>query len=227
LRDGSGERTVYLRHDIDLHLYEVERMALIEAKRSISATYYVLLTQHYNPMSVFNRGILRRLVDLGHEIGLHYDLTSYPQDSMAARRHLDWEAGLLASLTGQRIYTISMHQPYLGTPDPFRQLDQYVHPHDERFQQDLLYVSDSCRAWRDEKLLSCFSAQAARRVQLLTHPELWLDPGHPDRLDYLNQVVAPNVLYESQSYLDAEVHRIWSTHPGAHLHDEREANARS
>jgi hypothetical protein len=222
LRCDSGQRVVYMRHDIDFHLTDVDQMAAIESERNISSTYYVLLTQHYNPMSAYNRRILRRLADLGHEIGLHYDLMTYPQDLEAAQRHLDWEASMLASVTGSPVRSISMHQPFLGTPDPFRQLDQYVHPHDERCQQDLLYVSDSCRAWRDESLLACFSSDPPRRVQLLIHPELWQDAGYQNRLRYLEHVVTPHVHSEARQFLEEKARHIWSTHPGAHLHDERE-----
>ena len=222
LRHDSGRRVVYLRHDIDFHLSGALRMAEIESERKISATYFVLLTQHYNPMSAYNRRILQQLGDLGQEIGLHYDLSTYPQDPVAARRHLDWEVSVLSVVTGKMVRTISMHEPFLGVPDPFRQLEEYVHPHDERFQKDLLYVSDSCRAWRDEKLLTCFSFDSPRRVQILTHPELWLDGSYRDRLKYLECVVTPNVFSETRSFLENNARHIWSTHPGSILHDARE-----
>src|SRR5205823_13518388 len=78
-------RSVYLRHDIDLHLPGVERMAEVEAVLGARSTYFVLLTQHYNPPYPEHLAILRQIRDLGHEIARHYDLTRYPQDDAGAR----------------------------------------------------------------------------------------------------------------------------------------------
>src|SRR5205823_7026515 len=110
-------RSVYLRHDIDLHLPGVERMAEVEAVLGARSTYFVLLTQHYNPLYPENLAILRQIRDLGHEIGLHYDLTTYPQDDAGAREHLAWEARLLSSIVDAPVRCITMHQPYEGRDD--------------------------------------------------------------------------------------------------------------
>ena len=95
MRENSGaDKFVYLRHDIDFHIYDSDEMAKLESSLGISATYYVLLTQHYNPLNNDNKKILRKIRDLGHEIGLHYDLQTYPQDPTEARHPQGGRAGL-------------------------------------------------------------------------------------------------------------------------------------
>ncbi len=42
--------TIYLRHDIDMHITGIERVAEIELEYGVKSTYLILLTQHYNPM---------------------------------------------------------------------------------------------------------------------------------------------------------------------------------
>src|SRR4051812_47163029 len=70
----AGERTLYLRHDVDIHIEGIDAVAEAEAEVGAAATYFVPLTLHFNPAYPPNRDVLRRLVALGHRIGLHYDL---------------------------------------------------------------------------------------------------------------------------------------------------------
>jgi hypothetical protein len=74
---GTGEArnlpgTVVLRHDVDHNLDYAIRLAEWEAERGYRATYYVLPTAWYwwERSTVPN---LRRLVSLGHEVGIHND----------------------------------------------------------------------------------------------------------------------------------------------------------
>jgi len=218
---------VYLRHDVDYFPAPSLPMAEAEAELGCTATYYFLLTGLYNLHEAENLRVLRRLTELGHEIGLHYDLETYPPEPQAAREQLDFEARVLARLSGQPVRTITMHLPFKGTPDPFRLSDAYVHPHDPRWQEDLLYVSDSCRAWRDENLLRCFSAAAPRRLLLLAHPELWMDGGVEDRLTYVQQVVHPAAREPWRRLFEEVVPEIYRIHPAPRLHDDRVRAGRS
>ena len=210
---NSGEFAVFLRHDIDLHILGLEDMAKIEAKRGIHATYYVPLTLHFNPLYPDNQETLRKVQDLGHEIGLHYDMITYPTGPTAAMAHLDWEASILTKIVGRRIRTICMHQPHQGHADPFKDIDEFCHPHNPRYQEGTLYVSDSCRTWRDKSLLTCFADSRPKRLQLTIHPELWLDGTITDGLDYLERVLMKRGLRQHHDYFDQKVRQVWLTHP--------------
>lgn len=220
---GGAGRSAYLRHDVDLHVPGIERMAEVEAALGARSTWLVLLTQHYNPMHPDNRSVLRHLSRLGHEVGLHYDLTTYPVDDTAAREHLQWEVSLVSRIVGAPVRCISMHQPYEGRDDVFRSASGYVHPHDPAHGDDLVYVSDSCRAWRDESLLDSLRPDGPRRLLLLTHPELWLDGSVTDRTTYLETVLRPNATAQQVDFVDRTVRGVWARHPGPPLHDARES----
>ena len=116
--DALEAKVAYLRHDIDLHLNGVEALARLEAESDVAATYFVPLTLHFNPLCPANRRVLDAILEAGHEIGLHYDLETYPRARDAARDHLDWEASLLGALTGRPVRTICLHNPHKGEPDP-------------------------------------------------------------------------------------------------------------
>ena len=213
---------VYIRHDIDLHILGIDKIAEIENFNGVSSTFYVLLTQHYNILQPENQHILRKIIKLGHEIGLHYDLETYPIRSIESKERLNWESEFLEKIIGARVRTISMHQPHREKADPFLTINEYVNPHDPRYQKDLLYVSDSCRAWRDETLLTCFGPNPPRRLLLSTHPELWLDGTIEDRIAYLDKIVVKNGTQQYLNFFDKIVRKIWLTHPATKLHDKRE-----
>ena len=220
-------KVAYLRHDIDLHLTQVDIVARAEAECDVIATYYVLLTQHFNLFYPENRRTLRAIQALGHEIGLHYDLQTYPSDPKEAQDHLAWEADLLSQITGVPVNTIAMHQPFTGQADPFRQLIVYINAQYPCYTRDVTYISDSCRAWRDETLLTCFGSNPPRRLMLNTHPELWLDGTVDDRMTYLEDVVMRNGVQPHRDFFDQAVRRVWVEHIGPRLHDERECHRTS
>ena len=212
---------VYLRHDIDFSLTAALPMAEKEAELGCSATYFVLISSIYNVFSNESSQAILELSQLGHEIGLHYDLRLFPTDPNEAEVELRYQADILQRLSGQPIESIVMHNPCLGGNDWFKTCDDFVHPHDTRYQSGLLYVSDSCRAWRDENLLSCFSSNPPKRLLLLTHPELWIDGAVTDRLEYIRKVLVPHVTEKDKRYFLESVASVWKNHTGPIQHDKR------
>ena len=75
--EGHSPRLVVLRHDTDSDIDGAVRFAEWEAARGYRATYFVLHTDWYyrggvdGPPSRYVLRALRRIRDLGHEIGLH------------------------------------------------------------------------------------------------------------------------------------------------------------
>ena len=64
-----------LRHDVDFSPEAACRMAQLEANLDIKATYFILLSPpYYNLLSEKYVDFPRRLIEMGHEIGLHYDV---------------------------------------------------------------------------------------------------------------------------------------------------------
>jgi hypothetical protein len=70
---GTGD--LALRHDVDVRLDSALELARLEHERGLRATYFLLHTAPYwNDAELVPR--LRRLVELGHEIGFHNDLVT-------------------------------------------------------------------------------------------------------------------------------------------------------
>jgi hypothetical protein len=204
-------RALYLRHDVDLHITGIDQIGRIEAEFGACATYFIPLTMPFNPFYPSNAAILRELVAMGHRLGLHYDLTEYPEGELDARKRLDRDAAALGEISGVMPRTICLHNPSVQGEDRFRVVDGYINPHDPRYADGLLYISDSCRAWRDEELLRCFGANPPQRLLLNTHPELWLGGLDEDRETFLEGTLLENALEQPRAYLD-EVRSGWETH---------------
>lgn len=63
--------SVLLRHDVDRKPRKALVMAQIETDYGLRSTYYIRAIQ-----SCFDKNVLKALVDLGHEVGYHYETLS-------------------------------------------------------------------------------------------------------------------------------------------------------
>lgn len=213
---NSQPTTVFLRHDVDFSLELVLPMAEVEHRLGAAACYYVLLSGPYNPCSSASVNAMKQLRAMGHEIGLHYDLSLYPDDPVLARKRLDSEVAFLQELSGGEVSTIVMHEPSRGHDDFFLDVPGYINPtHFQKNNPDLLYVSDSCRAWRDLSLRDFLEGASAKSCLMLnTHPESWLAERPQHRLTYLEKTLLPRVLEPTQRYFLGSVRNAWQTHVG-------------
>lgn len=183
-------RSAYIRHDIDLHIERISEIATIEYNLGVRATYYILLTGPYNPFFIENLNELKKIVSMGHEIGLHYDLVSWPDDIQSSTRRLDFEIALLSDAIGTQVNTIVRHQPSLGGGDPFKNSKKYINPHDDSFLNEIKYLSDSCRICPEDNFLQAIK-HLPNFLHINTHPELWLNPEIDDPMTYLKLQVLP------------------------------------
>jgi hypothetical protein len=179
-----------LRHDVDYSPRAALRLAEQEAERGVRATYFLLAgTGYYNLLAPEHAHVARTLVELGHEVGLHYDVNSFaPFEREAWPRLLRAQAALLSELAGAPVVSMAMHQPALNGDDPFRGMDLgLVNAYDGRFTRDTTYVSDSCRAWRNSGWEMLTSGVFPPRLHLCLHPINW-SPVDRDRMTIFRDV---------------------------------------
>jgi len=74
------KKTVFIRHDIDHSPFVSLEMAKIEASFGLLGSYYMLTTDNDDIKKIWKEDTvnalkaLKEIQDLGHEVGLHYDL---------------------------------------------------------------------------------------------------------------------------------------------------------
>ena len=172
-------RCVILRHDIDNSLSQAVRLAEIEAAEGVHSTWFVLLrTDFYNPASAVSQRQLRRIRELGHELGLHFDEMAYPQEgasctagSSSTEELIRHEAGILSDVCGCPITTVSMHRPSRATLEADLKIPGMVNSYGQTFFHDFKYLSDSRRRWR-EPVKEIIRAGTYDRLHILT-PAFW------------------------------------------------------
>jgi len=151
--------TVILRHDVDLSLDAALRLAELEANVGAAATYFLMTrSEFYNLDSQSGEDAVDRLRRLGHRVGLH----------------AVW--------------------PYVDRDDRFDPVLAWHNPDPEYMREPVeglvnvmeapwvdVYRSDSNQHWRQGCPHEELAAGAFERLQLLTHPEIWVYPGETMR----------------------------------------------
>jgi hypothetical protein len=144
-----------LRHDVDLSLEAAVGIAELEAEAGAQATYFVMFrSEFYNLASPAGERALERLRELGHRVGLH---AIWPQVELDERFDP----------------VVAWHNPepaYMREP-----IDGVVNAMASPWAD--VYRSDSNQQWRRGCPHEELAAGSFERLQLLTHPEIWVYPG--------------------------------------------------
>lgn len=189
------EYPVIIRHDVDMDLQDAVKLARLEKQEDIKATYFVLLSsEYYNLLAGKNLKSVREILNLGHEIGLHFDITAY--DANLAINEiggvLKKEILLLESILDIKVKSISWHIPRSDLLDIHLDfLDEMGiwNAYDPYFYSGYKYVSDSMMRWR-EPVEEYIEKKEYKKLQILTHP-IW----YKDVQDMTDE----EILYESRN----------------------------
>ena len=147
--------TILLRHDVDLSLDAALRMAELETEAGAAATYFLMTrSEFYNLDSESGVSAVEWLRSLGHQVGLH-----------AVWPHVDRDGRFDPALAWHNPDAEYMREPVEGLVNVM-----------EAPWADV-YRSDSNQHWREGCPHEELRAGAFERLQLLTHPEIWVYPG--------------------------------------------------
>lgn len=172
------------RHDLDFSLNRALKLAKIEHEEGVKATYFVNLhSTFYNLAEKSQHQIIKEVLSLGHDLGLHLDLDFFDVESESAldRLVID-EANYLEKLFDQRPVAVSFHNP-----EAFHlacDADKYsglVNCYSKRFQKEVAYCSDSNGYWRFRRLFEVLEQKKDTYLQVLTHPGWWQEISMPAR----------------------------------------------
>jgi hypothetical protein len=169
-------RYIALRHDIDFAPNHSLEMAQLEHDVGIKSTFFVLVDgQFYDPLETEIIRQIRAIHSLGHEIGLHFAVSSSVDVDIA--KEVAFRLKILSAIADTTVRSYSQHDPVNAgfvrvslPPDHHECVDvsQVIREH------ELLYVSDSAMMWRRHTFHSALDEQ--RNLCLLAHPHSWLHP---------------------------------------------------
>lgn len=172
LASARSSPACLLRHDVDASTDFAVRMAELEAARGVRSTYFVMVRSAlYNLLSRQGCADVRRLVDFGHDVGLHFD-ASHPAaiQSGSVPRQISREIEWLSSVSGRPVTAFSLHQP--SDELLTQRLDVPGAVNAYALGEEFVYVSDSNRDWRGRDVLALIAE--GKPLQILAHPMWWI-----------------------------------------------------
>lgn len=179
-----GTRFILWRHDCDFSLNRALALAKIEAQVGVHATYF--LNPHCEFYNLFEKSqytVVKEILALGHDIGLHFDAAFYDIASeQTLSTHVRNEADLLHSLFGIAPSAFSFHNPVASHLSC--EAEEYgglTNCYSRRFKADVPYCSDSNGYWRFRRLPDVLEQAVDPCLQVLTHPDWWQSTAMPPR----------------------------------------------
>ena len=190
-REIAGPRVI-LRHDIDISPREALKMAKLEHARDEHATYFVMLSSSfYNLLNRENEDSILHIAALGHEVGLHFDVTKYRDISdTELEQAILREISLLSHIMGTQIKSLSWHIPredMIGRHLDFLERENILNAYDPEFFTEYKYCSDSMMRWRDP-LTQYIDCTIYPKLQVLTHPIWYSDTEKQQNVAILKSV---------------------------------------
>jgi len=171
--DGPvDDRTLLLRHDVDWSPRKAVRLARMERRAGFSATFFFMTSSpFYNARDRYCRDAIDRILDLGHEVGLHFSTHQYWDERSSAdavESRVAEERRLLEDVAAEDASVVSFHNP----PEWVlrESFSGFTSTYEPRFFDRIEYRADSNQRWRDEHP---FEAGVPGPLQVLTHPVLW------------------------------------------------------
>ncbi len=170
----EGENCFLLRHDVDLSLQLALDLAKIENEENVNATFFILTScRTYNCLSNPSKILIRQIQDLGHEIGLHFDPSIYPDGNL--EKEMKFEAQVLERIIGEKITSISLHNPSVHNQWP--EFEGYFNAYDKKIFGNDRYLSDSRMDFRGKNPFEFIKNVKDRPIQVLTHPMHYTENG--------------------------------------------------
>ena len=144
------KKFILWRHDVDYSLNRSLRLAEIENKLNLKATYFINLhSEFYNIFEKSQFEIIREIIKLGHDIGLHLD---FDFCSIKNKTHLNKiiknEISILNNLLNIIPSAFSIHNPNeysLRFDDEI--YSGIVNSYSKRLKNEVAYCSDSNGYW--------------------------------------------------------------------------------
>ncbi|WLR50586.1 hypothetical protein LC040_15165 [Bacillus tianshenii] len=168
------------RHDVDIELPAVKKMAKIEYEEGIKSTYFFMTNSwFYNIFSIEGRETINLVKRLGHRVGLHCDLEVIRDKKVKNDYVIDKvekDFSLLSVMYPDTFdKVVSFHNPpssILG-----KNYKGFYSTYNESFFKEIKYLSDSNRIWREGSPESWFNIDSNSKLSILLHPIIWAYPG--------------------------------------------------
>ena len=175
---NNGTPILFLRHDIKLSLGKALRMAEIEHEHNLCATYMV---RSDSPLYSLDgrqaRLFLLDLVQMGHEVGLHFDLAHETGQSSSYLRLVETEIRAacerIEQIICRPVRSLSFQRPIPLLFGGHLLVNGRVNADASELRSGC--ISDSGGSWRNGNPISQMAQLVGPVLQLILHPIWWGD----------------------------------------------------
>lgn len=165
------------RHDVDFSMHRAHKLAKIEAEENVKCTYFLNLhSNFYNLLEEEISSIVTEIIDLGHQIGIHWDSSFYYNLNIGhMHENMKMEKIFLEKLFNVKINSISFHNPDISPVVDINSeiICGMINAYSKYIFDHYKYCSDSNGYWRFERLEDILINSRDTSLQVLTHPAWW------------------------------------------------------
>ena len=199
LEESVSAPQAIIRHDVDMSPKKAAKMALVEAEENVYGTYFFMLSSAwYNLLDKENEACLHEISNMGHEIGLHFDISKYEDMEEDDIQHcILRELDVLSTAISCPVKAISWHIPderLCGKRLNFLEERWVKNAYDPKYFMEFKYLSDSNMNWREDPF-DFMDKEKYPRLQILTHP-VWYADQHTPKRDVIVREIGQKVISE-------------------------------
>jgi hypothetical protein len=170
------KKFVLKRHDVDFSLENALDVAIIESELGVTSTYFLMLhCEFYNLLEKKNIEIVKKISNMGHEIGLHFDAHFYDiSDDKDLNDKISLEKRVLENFLEIKIEVFSFHNttPFTMSCQNYT-YGSLINTYSSYFQGNLGYCSDSNGYWRFTRTIDFIKENNNKSLQITTYPAWW------------------------------------------------------
>jgi hypothetical protein len=171
-----NQKFILWRHDCDFSLNRALKLAEIEYEYKVKSTFF--LNPHCEGYNIYEKSqfdIIKAIINLGHDIGLHFDAGFYDFISEEdLEQKIFAESKQLKELLSVDVKVFSFHNPTVkGLSWNKPTYGGLINCYASFFHDEVAYCSDSNGYWRHNRLYDFLATTQCDRIQILTHAEWW------------------------------------------------------
>ena len=190
----KGQKCFLIRHDVDWDLELALKIAQLENNLEIKSTYFILVTSElYNILSPSNKKLINKIKNLNHEIGLHFDASNYKSNY---NNHAKKEGKILESIIGQRVNSISLHNP--SVDDFYPAFPSFNDAYSKKYFKKEYYLSDARFDFRDKNPFDLIEKVNESFIQISLHPLHYSYSGSTNYINIFNNLFTQRLKYFDQ-----------------------------
>jgi len=170
------KRSILLRHDLEFSVPIALKMAHIEAELGIKSTYFVQLhSEFYNTLEKETINALKEVIQLGHQIGLHFDSHFWNIESEdQLEKYILIDKKILEQYLGLGLKVFSFHNNTEFTLSCRKEsYGSLLNVYSDYFRNNYGYNADSLGYWRFERLEDRLREAKEDSLQILIHDGMW------------------------------------------------------